>query len=94
MKKSILFVIILSIFCFGCSAKDAGIQFKGKVVFNSFEGGFWGVVTDKGKKLDGTIPKKFQVEDLRVNGSYQERKNVASIHMWGNIVKFLKIERE
>ena len=94
MKKIILSVLILTSFCFSDSIQNENIPFKGKVVYHSFEMGFWGIVTDKGEKLDGTIPKEFQIKGLRVKGLYQKKKNAVSFHMWGTLVKFLKIEKE
>lgn len=42
---------------------------------------FWGVVTDKGEKLDGTVPEKLQIDDLRIEGYYIKNKYSESFHM-------------
>lgn len=94
MGRFILLVLILTSFCLGDSTEKIGIQFKGNVVFNSFEMGFWGVVTDKGEKLDGTIPKELQIEGLRVKGLYKRSEYSVSFHMWGTPVDFLEIKKE
>ena len=94
MTKIITILLIPTIFCFAHSSTKDNISFKGKVIYNSFEMGFWGIVTDKGKKLDGSIPKMFQIKGLRVKGLYRERKGSVSFRMWGTPVKFLKIEKE
>lgn len=75
------------------NTKDA-ISFKGKVVFNPMEGGFWGVVTDSGDRLDGTFPKILQKQGLRVIGKYKIRKGIYTIRMWGQPVEFIEIKRE
>lgn len=103
MKFKIFFIIFILFSVGSCSenatqtdsikSKDA-ISFKGKVVFNSFEGGFWGVVTDSGDRLDGTVPEKLRVKDLRVKGKYAVKKGKVSFHMWGKLVEFVEIKKE
>jgi len=94
MHRYILTLLIPTIFCFADSTVKEEIPFRGKVVYNSFEMGFWGIVTDKKEKLEGTIPKALQIRDLRVKGSYRKREDSVSFRMWGTPVKFLKIENE
>lgn len=73
---------------------ETAVPFTGKVVYLSFEGGFWGIITDSNQKLDGAIPKAFQVEGLRVKGAYKVLKDVHSFHMWGRVVNFIKLHKE
>lgn len=94
MRKFIFLILISTTLCFTDIAQKLGIEFKGHVVFNSFEMGFWGVVTDTGKKLDGSIPKEFQIEGLRVKGVYKRNESIESFHMWGNLVDFLELKKE
>ncbi len=76
------------------SSNEVAQSFTGKVVYLSIEGGFWGIIADDHKQLDGSIPEQFQVEGLRVRGSYQILSDVYSFHMWGEVVNFIKLEKE
>jgi len=91
MHRFMFIILILSTFLLGASPIDSGTWFKGKVIFNDFEAGFWAIVTDEGKKLDGDIPKRLKVKGLRVGGLYQVKQNSSSFHMWGQPVNFIKI---
>jgi hypothetical protein len=67
-------------------------QAKGKVVFNSFEGGFWGLETDDGRKLrpiDG-LPEAFRHSDLKVEFDYRESSSF-SFSMWGESIDLVSI---
>lgn len=67
------------------------MQVTGIVTFNAFEGGFWGVLGDNGKKYRPTaLPEAFREEGLRVviEG---ERSSAMSIHMWGIAIDIASI---
>ena len=64
------------------------------VVFNDFEGGFWGLVDDTGNKyypVDG-IPSSNRIHGLRVEADI-EPANVVSMVMWGRPVVLLSISQ-
>lgn len=68
------------------------LTFTGRVERVELEGGFWGIVTDDGQKLDpGKLPETVQVDGLRVQGRAQVLTDVMTIRMWGTPVELLEI---
>ena len=64
----------------------------GTVVFNGFEGGFYGIVGDNGDRWDVSPPSEFMVDGLRVRFAVVATDQ-ASFHMWGRTANLLSIER-
>lgn len=107
MKTSLIIVFsAFSLFVFGCKMQvdniqsgDRGVEgaqdvisFKGRVVYLSLEGGFWGIISDGGQRYDPLVlPEQFQIEGLRVAGKVR-RRNVAHFHMWGTIVELVELK--
>jgi len=73
--------------------ESRGRPFTGTVVYNNLEGGFYGVVTDTGQQLDGTLPRDLRRDGLRVRGEYERALGQMGIRMWGEQVRFLWVER-
>ena len=66
----------------------------GTVVFNNLEGGFWGIVSDDGKRYDPlNLDKAFQISGLKVRFEARLRTDVVGFHMWGAAVELIHIER-
>lgn len=66
--------------------------FTGRVERVELEGGFWGIVTDDGRKLDpGKLPDAVQVHGLRVQGRAKLLNDVMTVRMWGTPVAVLEI---
>jgi len=74
------------------SQQANGTPFVGRVVFMDLEGGFWGVITDSGKKLNGGVPAKLRFEQQQVRGTYLVKRGMASTQMWGELVDFTLLE--
>ncbi|MFC1783469.1 hypothetical protein ACFL02_07775, partial [Planctomycetota bacterium] len=65
----------------------------GTIQYNSFEGGFYGIVADNGERYDPVnLPAKFARDNLRVLYRVKELPERVSVHMWGTIVEILGIE--
>ena len=65
----------------------------GTVVFNTFEGGFYGIVGDDGNLWDPeNLPDEFAVDSLRVSfrGVPTDR---ATFHMWGRTMHLIQVKR-
>jgi hypothetical protein len=84
---------------FGCSpvqsetASADGIAFQGRIVNLEFEGGFFGIVTLQGERLNPhRLPQECQQDGLRVTGRYRERPDRLTVQMWGRPVEILSIE--
>jgi hypothetical protein len=91
-------VLALAGFAAGCAdapvanMDDAGFAFKGRVIEVQLEGGFFGIVTDEGNKLDpSNLPAALRVDGQRVQGRARELGNVMTIRMWGTPVDILEI---
>ncbi|MBN1696001.1 MAG: hypothetical protein JW881_00685 [Spirochaetales bacterium] len=65
----------------------------GKVTYIDLEGGFWGIIGSKGKYDPVNLPGEFCVEGLLVIFRAELIKDAASIHMWGQLIRIIKIEK-
>jgi endonuclease YncB( thermonuclease family) len=107
MKTSLIIVFsVFLLLVFGCKMQvdniqsgDKGVEgaqdvisFKGRVVYRTFEGGFWGIISDDGQRYDPLVlPEQFRIEGMRVEGKVR-RRNVAHFHMWGIIVELVELK--
>jgi len=103
MLKRLLRALIPAVFLCGliggCAglgmSEPAGTAFQGRIVFNDFEGGFYGILTREGKRLDPLhLPQELKREGLRVRGRYRLKEGLATTHMWGRPVGILEIRPE
>ena len=84
----IFFIVVLS----GCIEKI--IQDSGTIQFNDFEGGFYGIVGDNGEYYDPiNLPSDFKEDGLQVRYTIKILENQTSVHMWGSVVKIIRIEK-
>lgn len=68
------------------------LAFNGKVERVELEGGFWGIITDDGRRLDpGKLPAAVQVDGLQVQGEAKLLTDVMTVRMWGTPVELLEI---
>jgi hypothetical protein len=81
------------------AGKDAippppGWVVTGTVRHVDLEGGFYGIVTDEGTKLDPVnLPDAFKQDGLRVRARVERIQGGVSSHMWGAVVNVLEIAR-
>lgn len=67
---------------------------KGTVVYHEIEGGFWGIIADDGRKFNPiNLDENFQEENLRVKFDARVKKGMVGIHMWGEYIEILKMEK-
>jgi hypothetical protein len=77
----------------GEAAPRGAVEFDGKVVHNSLEGGFYGIVADDGTKYDPTnLPAQFKKAGMRVSVVGKKRPDVMSFHQWGTIIEIVEIK--
>ena len=101
MKKGLLIVCIFFLLVFSCTNGCIEQIFKegtGTIVYNDFEGGFYGIIADEGfgffRNLDPiNLPDELKEEDLRVRFKVRMLYGQVSFHMWGILVKILDIEK-
>ena len=79
----------------GCShmlPATNGKAFQGQVVYKAFEGGFFGIVTDAGERLNPVnLPAECRQNGLRVQGMYRPLEGTMTFQMWGQPVELLQI---
>jgi hypothetical protein len=64
------------------------------VKYLDLEGGFYGLVTDEGRKLDPVnLPEAFRQDGVRIRARLERLTGRASTHMWGELVRIVSIER-
>ncbi len=65
------------------------ISGTGTLMYNQFEGGFWGIIADDGRKYDissgSYFPEGFQIQGLRVGFMGYVGPSAVSFHMWGEV---------
>jgi hypothetical protein len=67
---------------------------SGTVVYQEIEGGFFGIVAEDGKKYNPiNLDESFKKDGLRVKFDANVKKGMVGIHMWGQYVEILKIEK-
>jgi len=66
----------------------------GEITYLSFEGGFYGIITDDGNHYDPhNLPSEFKIDGLKVNFTAKLERNMLCYHMWGRIVSIIAIQR-
>jgi hypothetical protein len=66
----------------------------GTIVFHEIEGGFYGIEADDGKKYNPiNLDESFRKDGLRVKFDANLKEGMVGIHMWGEYVEILKIEK-
>ena len=73
------------------------IQGEGTIVWNAFEGGFFGIQANNGEKYYplGSLDEEFQIAGLAVKFVLRPKRDVATIVMWGtpaSVVSIAKLE--
>lgn len=67
---------------------------NGTIVFQELEGGFYGIEADDGKKYNPiNLDESYRKDGLRVKFDANLKKGMVGIHMWGQYVEILKIEK-
>ena len=90
----ILFILIIFTFLNFCGCTENYITGEGSIIFNDFEGGFFGIIADDGEKYDPiNLPKEFEIDGIRVKFKLNILENQSSIHMWGIIVEIIEIQK-
>ncbi len=76
----------------GTEEQPAAIS--GTVKYMDLEGGFCGIVTDDGQKLDPVnLPDAFKQDGLRVKARIETLEGQVSVRMWGTLVRIIDIQR-
>jgi inhibitor of cysteine peptidase len=102
-KIAILLMTIIVIstgFLSGCILQKPIVEGNGTIVYNDFEGGFYGIEADSFipgypiNHLDPiNLPQEFQEDGLRIWFKVQLRPYLVSFHMWGIMVEILEMHK-
>jgi hypothetical protein len=86
---SIAVIFLLFNGCIKASLEDTGT-----IKYINLEGGFYGIVSDNGRKLEPVnLKPEFKKDGLRVKFVYSFKKNVTNIHQWGKIIEIISIRK-
>ena len=89
----ILFGIAVILLIFNGCIK-ASLEDTGTIKYINLEGGFYGIVSDNGRKLEPVnLKAEFKKDGLRVKFVYSFKKNVNNIHQWGKIIEIISIRK-
>jgi hypothetical protein len=96
MKKHLIVsgivIIILIISITGCI--EEYVKGIGKIQYNDFEGGFYGIVGENGEYYDPiNLQSEYKKDNLKVRFTLKIIENQTSIHMWGTVVEIIRIEK-
>lgn len=78
----------------GCTVVKPVVEGTGTIVYNDFEGGFYGIVASglPFHNLDPiNLPLEFREDGLRVWFKVRLRPDLLSYHMWGIMVEILEM---
>jgi len=74
--------------------KQEIIYGRGEIVYLSFEGGFFGIISNDGNHYDPVnLPSEFKVVGLKVLFVVEKLDDMASFHMWGILVRIIFIQK-
>ena len=76
-------------------AAPATVTVTGTIVHMDFEGGFFGIKSDAGKKYEPTeLPAAFRRDGLRIQAVLEPQTELMSFRMWGTVVRVIDISAE
>lgn len=94
MLRKLLFITLPLVLIACAHAAAPGTSFEGQVVHVVVEGGFYGITTTDGQRLDPVnLPDDLKQDGLPVEGAYVVKEGAHSFHMWGKIVELKQIRK-
>ncbi|MBM3319052.1 MAG: hypothetical protein FJY73_00050 [Candidatus Eisenbacteria bacterium] len=94
MVRVLLATLIAVVWIGGCAQQQEdteAVSDTGTIVFLSFEGGFFGIVDDHGRRWDPSgLPEELQVDSLRVRFEGIPTDDV-TFRMWGRTIELISI---
>lgn len=94
-KKALLSITVVLFLSAGLSGCTVGnwIAETGTVVYNDFEGGFYGILTGRLSLLPINIPEEFREDGLKVKYYGRMFPHMLTFYQWGIPIYLLKIEK-
>ena len=76
------------------SSDSNPIVLTGTVTYIDIEGGFYGIIGDNGKHYDPiNLGQSYAQKGLKIRFQAKIRSDLASFHMWGDIIEIIKMEK-
>ncbi|KYH42450.1 MAG: hypothetical protein AYL33_002640, partial [Candidatus Bathyarchaeota archaeon B63] len=88
----ILAILLFSVFLVGWKSEKSVISEIGTIKFFPFEGGFYGIITEKGNYLPLNLPEEFKKDGLKVWFKARVREDIVTIYGWGKPIEILEIK--
>jgi len=86
-------VLLLSATILTWKGGESVISTKGVIKYIPLEGGFYGIVTEQGKRyVPVNLSAEFKKDGLKVEFKARIKKDVSSLQMWGEPVEILEIK--
>jgi hypothetical protein len=94
MLRTLFTILIAILWIGGCALEDSEtVSDTGTVVYLPFEGGFFGIVDDHGRRWDPSgLPEELQVDSVRVRFEGIPTEG-ATFHMWGRTIDLTSVAR-
>lgn len=89
---SIIVILFLSAGLSGCTVGN-WIAESGSVIYNDFEGGFYGIITGNLSLLPINLPEEFKEDGLKVRCYGRMFPRMLTFYQWGTPIYLLKIEK-
>ncbi len=94
--KTIVLLLSLLAFLLCCTSEKTEktiVKGTGTIKYLDFEGGFYGIIADNGKRYDPiNLSSKFEKDGLRVQFRMRVRRDLMRHNMWGTIVELVHID--
>lgn len=92
-KAMVVSILVLLLVGVHAPTYANSVNFKGTVNYITLEGGFWGIISEDGKKYDPiNLEESFKIENMPVEVEARVI-NSPSVHMWGKVIEILSINR-
>jgi len=88
----ILALLLFTVFLVVWRSEKGEISGIGTIKFFSFEGGFFGIITEKGNYLPLNLPEKFKKDGLKVWFKARIREGIVTVK-WGKPIEILEIKQ-
>jgi hypothetical protein len=76
------------------ASQEIDVFGTGVIEFIDLEGGFFGIISDDGKRYDpANLPEELKIPGIRVEFEARTQPKSIGFHMWGRKIEILSIER-
>jgi len=85
--------LIIIVSCKSQQTEKTIVKGTGTITYLDFEGGFYGIIADDGKRYDPVnLASTFEKNGLRVQFKARIKSNLVRHNMWGSIIELVYID--